>query len=349
MSRNLAALGSAVTLLAGTAMAEVPRVATDIAPVHSLVSQVMGDLGTPDLIVTPGASPHEYSLRPSNAAALESADLVFWVGETLTPWLADAATTLAGDADVTELIELEGVLRLETREDAVFEPHRHEDDDDHDHAGDHGHDHDDDHAGDHGHDHGDDHADDHGHDHGEDHASAESHGHEHGGVDSHAWLAPANAAVWLEAVAETLAGADPANAATYRSNAAEANERLAAVTEEIDAILAPVRGQSFIVFHDAYQYFETAFDIPAAGAISLSDASDPSPARVAEIQMRIADEGIVCVLSEPQFSPGLVATVMDGAEAQTAVLDPLGTDLEPGPDLYPQLLRNLATALASCV
>src|SRR6056297_3624267 len=325
MSRNLAALGSAVTLLAGTAMAEVPRVATDIAPVHSLVSQVMGDLGTPDLIVTPGASPHEYSLRPSNAAALESADLVFWVGEALTPWLADAATTLAGNADVTELIELGGVLRLETREDAVFEPHRHEDDDDHDHA------------------------EDHGHDHGDDHASAESHGHEHGGVDSHAWLAPANAAVWLEAVAETLAGADPANAATYRSNAAEANERLAALTEEIDAILAPVRGQSFIVFHDAYQYFETAFDIPAAGAISLSDASDPSPARVAEIQMRIADEGIVCVLSEPQFSPGLVATVMDGAEAQTAVLDPLGTDLEPGPDLYPQLLRNLATALASCV
>lgn len=339
MSRNLAALGSAVTLLAGTAMAEVPRVATDIAPVHSLVSQVMGGLGTPDLIVAPGASPHEYSLRPSNAAALESADLVFWVGEALTPWLADAATTLAGDASVTELLELEGVRRLETREDAVFEQHRHDDDDDH------GHDHADDHADDHGHDHAGDHSDDHG----DAHSSAGGHDYGHEGIDPHAWLAPSNAAVWLDAVAESLAGADPSNAATYRSNAAEAKERLAAVTVEIDEILAPMRGQSFVVFHDAYQYFETAFDIPASGAVSLSDASDPSPARVAEIQKRIADEGIVCVLSEPQFSPGLLATVMDGAEAQTAVLDPLGADLEPGPDLYPQLLRNLATGLAGCV
>jgi len=121
------------------------------------------------------------------------------------------------------------------------------------------------------------------------------------------------------------------------------------VSAEINATLEPMRGMSFVIFHDAYQYFETAFDFPASGAISLSDATDPSPARIAEIQGRVAEEGIECVLSEPQFNPGIVATVMDRTEANTAVLDPLGSDLEPGPDLYPQLLRNLATSLAGCL
>lgn len=121
------------------------------------------------------------------------------------------------------------------------------------------------------------------------------------------------------------------------------------LVQEVNATLDPVRGGSFIVFHDAYQYFENAFDFPASGAISLSDASDPSPARIAEIQTRIADEGIDCVLAEPQYSAGLVATVLDGTQANTGVIDPLGSDLEPGPALYPQLIRNLAGTLADCL
>jgi len=168
-------------------------------------------------------------------------------------------------------------------------------------------------------------------------------------LDPHAWLSPDNAAVWLDAIAAELSSADPDNAGTYFGNAAAAKEELASVSAEINATLEPMRGMSFVIFHDAYQYFETAFDFPASGAISLSDATDPSPARIAEIQGRVAEEGIECVLSEPQFNPGIVATVMDRTEANTAVLDPLGSDLEPGPDLYPQLLRNLATSLAGCL
>ena len=121
------------------------------------------------------------------------------------------------------------------------------------------------------------------------------------------------------------------------------------MTAEVNAILDPVRGGKFIVFHDAYQYFESDFDFPASGAISIGDASDPSPARIAEIQKRIADEGITCVLSEPQFNPAMVTTVMDGSDAKTGVLDPLGSDLATGPMLYPQLIKNLATALAGCI
>ncbi|TNF65103.1 MAG: zinc transporter [Rhodobacteraceae bacterium] len=369
MSRKLLSLPLAVFAMAGAAQADAPRVAVDIAPVHSLVARVMDGVGTPDLIVPAGASPHEYSLRPSDAAALEGADLVFWVGEDLTPWLADALSTLSADALVTGLLEAEGATRLEMREDALFEAHDHghghdkADDHDHDHKHDHDHGHDHakadghDHKHDHDHDHAkaDGHDHGHGHKHGDDHAKAEDHGHghghghAHGAYDAHAWLSPQNAAVWTRLIAAQLSAADPANAASYAANAEAALAELEALSTEISGLLDPVRGGSFIVFHDAYQYFETAFDFPAAGAISISDASEPSPARIAEIQGRIRGEGVDCVLAEPQFNPGLVATVLDGTQAGSAVVDPLGSDLEPGAGLYAQMMRNLATSLADCL
>jgi zinc transport system substrate-binding protein len=350
MSRNLASLSLAATLLAGTALADVPKVAVDIAPVHSLVARVMQGVGAPSLIVAPGASPHEYTLRPSEAAALQDADLVFWIGPDLTPWLESAIDTLAGNATAVELIETEGTTELPKRESALFEPHQHgdeghgEDHEGHDHAG-HAEGHDHAHEG---HDHaGHDHAGHENHDGHEDHAGHE--GHDHEGHDPHAWLSPDNGAVWLNAIAAALSAADPDNAGAYFANAAAGREELANLRTQINTILEPVRGAHFIVFHDAYQYFEQAFDFPASGAISVSDATDPSPARIAGIQARVADQDVTCVMSEPQFNPGIVASVMDGSNAQTGVMDPLGSDLEPGADLYPQLLRNLATALAGCL
>ncbi|MGK7652309.1 metal ABC transporter solute-binding protein, Zn/Mn family [Roseovarius sp. B08] len=382
MSRNLLPLSAAVAVLAGPALAEAPQVAVDIAPVHSLVARVMDGVGEPVLIVAPGASPHEYSLRPSEAAAMQDADVVFWIGPDLTPWLEDALGTLSGEARVVTLMEADGTVELPVRENALFEAHDHGDhgDEGHDdHAHDHGHEDDaahehaehdheeheeaghDEHA-DHDHeaheeaghdDHAEhDHADhaDHGHDehaeHDEDHAG---HGHAHGDHDPHAWLSPDNAATWLNAIAASLSAADPDNAGAYYANAAAGREEIDSLKAEIDGILEPARDGSFIVFHDAYQYFEAAFDLTASGAISVSDASDPSPARVAEIRDRVSEAGVTCVMSEPQFSRGIVEAVTDGAAVNVGVIDPLGSDLEPGVQLYPQLLRNLATALAECL
>jgi zinc transport system substrate-binding protein len=158
-----------------------------------------------------------------------------------------------------------------------------------------------------------------------------------------------NGAVWLNAIAAQLSAADPDNAGTYYTNAATAREEFDTLRTEINDILTPVRGRNFIVFHDAYQYFETSFDLPASGAISISDATDPSPARIAEIQARVKQQDVTCVLSEPQFDPKIVAAVMDGSDAKTGVLDPLGSDLEPSSELYGNVLRNLALALADCL
>ena len=321
MSRKLLTLSLTAALMGGAAYADTPQVAVDIAPVHSLVARVMDGVGTPDLIIQPGASPHEYSLRPSEAAALQNANLVFWIGPDLTPWLIDTIKTLAPDAAVTALMEADGTIKLEFREGALFEAHAHEDDDDHvDEAHD---DHDDEETG--------------------------HEGHGQGAHDPHAWLSPQNAMTWLNVIAGQLSAADPDNAGAYFTNAAAGRTEMEALIGEVIATLDPVRDGQFLVFHDAYQYFEMDFDFPASGAISIGDASDPSPARIAEIRDRIAEQGIDCVLAEPQFNPGLVATVLDGTEAGTGMLDPLGSDLEPGPALYSQLIRNLSTALAGCM
>ncbi len=197
MSRTLLTLSFTVALLGGTAHADVPRVAADIAPVHSLVARVMDGVGTPDLIVQPGGSPHEYSLRPSEAQALQEANLVFWISPALTPWLGDAIETLTTDASVTELLETDGTIELEIREGALFEVHAHGEDEheDGDHEGD-------EHA---------DHAEEGHDDHAEEKAGNEGHD-EHGAHDPHAWLSPTNAATWLNVIAGQLSAADPENA-----------------------------------------------------------------------------------------------------------------------------------------
>ena len=299
--------------LTGPAYADRPQVAVDIAPVHSLVAQVMDGIAAPDLIIQPGATPHEYSLRPSEAAALQSADIVFWIGPDLTPWLADAIETLAPTAALTPLLDVDGAIQLEFRDNAVFKAHDHSNEDDHN-----------------------DHADHYGHD-------------VHGAHDPHAWLSPKNAMTWLDVIASQLSDVDPVNSDAYLANAASGRAAIEALMDDVETTLAAVRGREFIVFHDAYQYFETDFDFPASGAISMSDASDPSPARIAEIRGEIAEHGVACVLAEPQFNPGLVATVLRGSDARMGIADPLGAELELGPKFYPKFIRSLSRALTECM
>ncbi|MFM9271420.1 zinc ABC transporter substrate-binding protein [Halomonas elongata] len=297
------------------AAADVPDVAVDIPPVHSLVDRVMGDLGAPDLVIQPGASPHGYSMRPSEAAALESADVVFWIGEELTPWLSGSLQSLAGEAESVALLDVPGTQTLAFRQGATFEAHDHS----------------------------------HGHDHDHDHGHGAHHAHTHDGTDPHAWLDPENAQVWLDAIAQSLAKADPEHADTYRENARLGKEELEALIGELEERLADAHGTRFIVFHDAYQYFEKRFDLSAAGAISLGDASDPSPARIDELRSMVNELNVDCVFSEPQFNPQLVTNVFDDTGVDTSiVIDPLGTGLAPGADLYPRLLRQLADGVAQC-
>ena len=316
-------LGACWVLSITPASADVPQVATDIPPVHSLVSQVMGDLGTPKLIVPPGTSPHGYAMRPSEARALQNADVTFWMGPDLTPWLGRAIKSLTGNAINVALSNSEDLVRHPFRTGATFDSHDH-----HDH-------------GDHG-DHGDEHKEAHKDDHGD-------HGDEHEGLDPHLWLDPDNARILLGVISSTLAGLDPTHADTYRANAAQAKKAIAALTHELDAALQPIRGRPFIVFHDAYQYFEHRFNVDASGSVALGDASSPGPARIAAIRQKVQTLGAHCVFSEPQFRSKIITTVIEGTTARSATLDPLGATIKPGPELYSQLLRNLGDNLLTCL
>ena len=337
-------LAASLVCLAFPAAAEVPQVVADIAPVQSLVAQVMGDLGTPGLLVAPGTSPHGYSLRPSEARRLSQAGVVIWIGPDQTPWLAESLPTLAPEATSLPLLGAGGSLVLPTRHETAFgEADGH----DHDAAHD-GHEdgHENGHAG-----HGDgdghgDHDHDHDHDHGAAHGADD--GHHHGIHDPHAWLDPDNARRWLALIAESLANADPANAETYRANAAAADRRLVDLTATLEQELSGITG-NYITFHDAYQYFEHRFGLPSAGAISTSDAVSPGPARLADLRNDVAEHGITCVFAEPQFNPHRVETLANDLDLRTGTLDPLGARLEPGPEQYADLLTGIADSLLACL
>ncbi|MEN8834346.1 zinc ABC transporter substrate-binding protein [Pacificibacter sp.] len=343
------AVCSALLLSTAPVMADVPTVATDIAPVHSLAAQVMAGVGAPTVLMKQDASPHDYALRPSDAKNLQDADVVFWIGDGLTPWLGDAITTLSPDALSVSFLESAVTQQIEFREGLTFEDHdhdehahddEHEDHDDHAHEDEHEHEHEGDHAEGHEHEGHDDHDEHEGHD---DHE-----GHDHSGVDPHAWLDPENAIAWLGLIAQTLSELDPANANTYAANAARSAANLATLTGDLKDQLSDDQGAKFVVFHDAYHYFEARFGLSAMGAISLGDAAAPSPARISKLQDMIKDKGVDCVLSEPQFNAGLVRTLLAGTPAHSGVIDPLGQGLEMGADFYGKLIQGVADSFDAC-
>ena len=329
LKRLFPALALPIILSSGALKADVPNVVTDIAPVHSLVSMVMKGIGEPQLLIPQNASPHYYAMRPSEARALQEANLVVYLGHDMTPWLEPLFETVAASAEPLDLSEVDGVLQLSYREGPVFgEQEGHDDHDDHE-----GHDHEEE-----GH---DDHDDHEGHD---DHAH-----HDHDGNDPHMWLDPANALVWLDAIASELGHIDPENAARYRANAKTAKEKISHEIHHIEDLLKSVQGKGFLVFHDAYQYFENRFGISATGSISIGDASKPNAKRLQELKHHFEEEGIHCVLSEPQYSSELIDSVFGGFKPHIGVADPIGVDLELGSGLYLELLENLASGIAECV
>jgi zinc transport system substrate-binding protein len=167
--------------------------------------------------------------------------------------------------------------------------------------------------------------------------------------DPHVWLDPENAKAMAWAAAVDLSRADPAHGAAYAANARAFAATLDRTSAAIAAELAPVRHKPFIVFHDAYRYFEARFGLTAAGSITDVAAAAPSARRLQEIRERLTAAGAVCVFGEPQFDDRYVGTVVEGTQARTGVLDGLGADLEPGAHAYPQLLRNLSAAFRECL
>ena len=449
-----------ISILSFTAQAEINVVAS-VKPLHSLVSGVTEGVQKPDLIVKGAASPHTYSLKPSQAKQLEEADLVFWMGHELESFLEQPLEAIATKAKVVELIDSQGLKRLDMREGGAFDDHGH---DDHGQGED----------SEEGH---DDHA-------GEGHAfewagifklSAEDYTwtfakvdgdyadpmmkmvflrtssggeegieeqeevaerlikqqssvrrnhdgrlipdeenayqlvfdanrnvtkmrinikkegyyafftehmpfefeagehflknvsgkdieptaqepeaghhdhHGHGEFDVHVWLDPENAKVLVQEIKEALVELDPSNAGKYEANAKNLMLKLDRLISEISVKLASSKGKGFVLFHDAYQYFEERFGMTAVGSITVSPEVVPGASRIRELKDKIVELNAHCVFSEPQFQPKIVFTVAEGTQANTGVLDPLGASIADGPELYFTLIRDMANSLQECL
>ena len=297
------------------------KVVTSIKPIHSLASYIMDGVGSPGLIVDGYNSPHSFQLKPSHAKMLEQADIIFWIGEDLENFLEKPLATIAKKAEKIELLEIKGIKKLKFRERNIFEEHE-------------GHD-----------DHGDDakkeEHDDHGHD-----AKKEEHddheGHGHGEYDPHIWLDPINAKVILNEITEHLIENDSKNAATYKSNLAKAISEIDKLI--IDVITETNTDLSYVVFHDAYQYYENRFNVNILGAMTVNPDVMPGAEQIHEIHEVIEHDNVSCILSEPQFNPDIIKSIAKDTSVKTGVLDPLGANLKPGKDLYFDLIRNMSAS-----
>lgn len=357
----------ALMMSSSAVLAEAPNVVTDIAPIHSLVSMVMGQTGEPDMLIEPGTSAHDLVLKPSQAQILSDASVVIWVGPEMNPAAGNHIETLAPNALHIALMDVEGTHILPFRENAIFGGHDDYDDhDDHAHEDDHAeHDHKEEHDDGHGHvdehDHaheGEEHHDDHAHDdHKEDgHEEAGHHDHHHGENDPHVWLSPDNAIFWLGVIAEELGKVDQDNRDTYFYNATKAIEEIKAAETRAKAILDPVKDAPLAAYHDAYQYFEEAFDLNVLGAITDSDDVAPGAKRIGTLRDEFSEVQPKCFIMEPGANARLILSVgwaellnNDSGKEPIARLDPQGRYLELGAGLYPALIEDTAQRIADCV
>ena len=333
------------------------KVVASIKPIHSLAAYLMDGVNKPELIVDGYASPHGFALKPSHAKMLQDADLIFWVGEDLENFLEKPLGSIAKKAEKIELLEIKGLTKLKFRERNIFDGHddhghKEDDHDDHDeHAkkddhDDHDHDkegHKEDDHDDHDHDKEgkkkDDH-DDHGHD---------EHGHEghaHGEFDPHIWLDPMNAKIILKEMTEHLIEKDQKNASIYKKNLKKGLKDLDKLTSDVKSDLN--KEFKSIVFHDAYQYFEKRFDVNVLGAFTVNTDVLPGAEQLSEIREIIEHDKVSCIFSEPQFNPDIIKAVAKDTNVATGVIDPLGATLNPGKDLYFDLISNMSKSFKGC-
>ena len=301
------------------------KVVTTIKPLHSLISRIMETRGEPQLIIEGTNNPHTFVFKPSHAKMIEEADIVFWIGEDLEAFMEKPLNSLAKDTKKIGFMDSESIEKIEFREKNIFD----------DHDG-----HEDEHEG---HEDDDVHEDEHeGHD--DDHKDA--HAHAHGEFDPHIWLDPENAKEMVKIIRDELIKIDPEGQRQYSVNTAGATLELDNLINSVEKELS--KDISYIVFHDAYQYFENRFGVIPAGALTLNPDVLPGAKQIADIQDVINDKGIKCIFSEPQYNPKIIETLGNDMNVSTGVMDPLGAFIDAGPTMYVELINGIANSIKEC-
>ena len=287
-------------------------VVASIKPIYSLVAAVMGDIGTPELMLKAPSSAHHFTLKPSQARILQAADIVFWVGPAMEQPLTKALAALAPQAQTTPLIDASGLMLLEFNNDAPAHQKP-------------------------------------GLEHHDDHDKHEKHGdHDSHMINPHIWLDPQNARVMLRLISSRLGEADPENAEIYAANAVRMATRLAGLQAEIARQLAPYSAARFLVLHDAHSYFERRFGLRNHGAITSEPDVMPTASRIKALRSELGTHQIDCIFAEPLLGQKAVDLIAEGSKVRIGRLDPVASNLPAGVELYPDLLQSYATAMQAC-
>ena len=309
-----------LTLFASSSViaSETKGVITTIQPINSLVSAVIGNTGKSISLIPAEISPHEYKLKPSDAKKLQEGNIIFYVSNHLESSVTKVFENLPKNIKIINLMEESEINHLEIRDNEAWERHDHHGHDDHDDHDKHGKKHDD-------------------HD---DHEIED---------DVHIWLSPDNAIKIITKVKKELSLYFPENANVYNQNATKFIAKINNLKKELTQELSPIKDKPYVVFHDAYQYFEKTFGLNAVGSVALEGDIASSPKQISFIKDKIVKLKASCVFQEPQFDSKLVKIVVEGTNAQIGTLDPLGVNVSGKEDFYLQLLRNMSKSLKECL
>jgi zinc transport system substrate-binding protein len=170
--------------------------------------------------------------------------------------------------------------------------------------------------------------------------------HGHDASDLHIWLDPVEAKTIVKNIAQSLKRRDPAHAETYDKNLATTLIRL----DELDRFLQQKLSKlpPVFVFHNAYSHLAERYKFTIAGVVTNNPAISGGARKMAKIRQTLRASNARCIFSEPQFNPKLITAITSRTSIKLGILDPLGSDIEPGPDHYFTMMKNLAESLVSC-
>ena len=313
----------ATTIFTAPVLADQLRVVVDIPPVHGIVEGVLGSNASITTLISRGIDPHNYTMKPSHAAALSEADLIVLIGESLTPSLAEKLPSLASNAQIIELAKVSNV-HLIAYEDA------HEDHEDDAH-------HDDDHH--------DDHADEkeqneHEHD---EHHDDEHDSHDHSGINPHMWLDIDNADVWAHAIAKSASELSTALTSDINANLAAFEQALIGLKSEMQTLTA----KPYSVSHDAFGYLEESFGIDHPQAVTNGMGLRPSPSDMANLRAQIEATPPACIIIDPNDHTALAYALAEEYSIKTVEFSQLGEIVE-GENAYLILMQGAVTAFKTC-
>ncbi|ACS85929.1 zinc ABC transporter substrate-binding protein ZnuA [Musicola paradisiaca] len=304
-------------------------VLTSIRPLGFIAAAITDGVTTTDVLLPDGASPHDYALRPADVQRLQRADLVVWIGPEMEAFLQKALQPLPAERNLA-LSSLPAV-----RDNLLRESH-HDDDEEENTAS-----HDVDH---------DMHAKDgHSHDVGQNSHDNEADEHHHGEFNMHIWLSPEMAQAVAVAIHDRLLERMPQNKDKLDVNLRNFTEKLAQVDKNVVNMLTPVRGKGYVVFHDAYSYFEQHYGLRPSGYFTINPIIQPGAQRLHQIRTQLVEHKAVCIFAEPQFRPAVINAVAKGTDVRIGVLDPLGSDITLDKDGYVNFLRHLSEQYLSCL